>query len=433
MTATPISVDAGPMKIQTLEELQRADDRSLSFTPAGLGHMPATDAADYQQRVVASIELSPDVAAATQGSFERLRTVFSHGVLCYEAYTLVHDHALLIVEQALRDRFMQHYTNAVPFLDKKGETITVKADSYETVFQARRGKKLIVGDGGPPIRFGGMLPDLTAWARRLGYFRGQRNRHQEGTHGELRNLVAHASPHLTSPVAAANELRAAAEVINQLWGHPTPNGKYYPAPRQRHILALGWSPTGGMQLVDAHQIATEPDVHTDWTYIIIKAVADDPHLFEFHPRHEMTAYPAEWLWGPGTAQAAADWMHTTGPAVDDRDHLDRTFTIRLHNGDLYAPQRPDLALLTAPADQEGQWFVVRADHPSDARLHIRNRLTTPHCHETGPCENCAAELLAEGTYHDIHTTLQASSSPAVSQPPPSAVPPAAPDIRIKIS
>ncbi|MFF1817747.1 hypothetical protein ACFVWG_10665 [Kribbella sp. NPDC058245] len=77
------------MQIQTLEELRRADDRSLIFAPMGLGHLPATDAAVHQQQqVVASIELSEDVAAATRGAFDRLRRVFSHGVLCHEAYSL---------------------------------------------------------------------------------------------------------------------------------------------------------------------------------------------------------------------------------------------------------------------------------------------------------------------------------------------------------
>ncbi|MEU4295388.1 hypothetical protein AB0E63_44815 [Kribbella sp. NPDC026596] len=70
------------MKIQTLEELQRADDHSLSFTPRGLGRMCEADAAEYQQQLVAGIELSDDVAAATRVAFDRLRTVFAHGVLC---------------------------------------------------------------------------------------------------------------------------------------------------------------------------------------------------------------------------------------------------------------------------------------------------------------------------------------------------------------
>lgn len=63
------------MQIKTLEELQCADERSVAFTPMGLGHMEATAAADFQQQVVSEIELSTDVGPATKRAFERLRTI----------------------------------------------------------------------------------------------------------------------------------------------------------------------------------------------------------------------------------------------------------------------------------------------------------------------------------------------------------------------
>lgn len=416
--------DAVTMQIKTLEELQRADERSLAFTPMGLGHMAAADAADYQQHVVSSIELSDDVAASTRRVFDRLRTVYAHGVLCYETYTLVRDHTLLIVEQALRDRLMEHYNNVVTFVDKQNQVVTVKASSYETVFDAcRRKRGLLVGDNGPVLPFNGMLPDLTTWARRVGYFRGQQNRHQERVHGDLRNMVAHGTSDLTGPVEAANELRAAAEIINQLWGQPTPNGKYYPAPRPRHILAIGWSGAGGIQIADAHRLADEPNIHTDWTYIIVRAVADDPKLFDFNARYEMTTYPAEWLWGPGTVDDAVAWMQASAPDVDDQDHLDRVFAVRIHDGHIYPPQRPEIALKTTAADQAGQWFAVRADYPNPALVHIRNRVTSEHCQDSGPCESCAADLLAHGSYDDVRGTLSQAITRPIDQLPPAVATP----------
>lgn len=36
-------------------------------------------------------------------SFDRLRTTFAYGVLYYDIFTLVNDHALLVLEQAPRD------------------------------------------------------------------------------------------------------------------------------------------------------------------------------------------------------------------------------------------------------------------------------------------------------------------------------------------
>jgi hypothetical protein len=412
-------VDHVTMQLKTLEELQRADERSLAFTPMGLGHMDAASAAEFQQQVVGTIELSGDVAAPTRRAFEQLRTVYAHGVLCYETYTLVHDHSLLLVEQALRDRLVEHYNSVVPLVDKKGQTIHVNADSYETVFEACRGNpRLLAGDNGPILPFRGMLRDLTSWARAVGHFRGQQNRHQERTHGDLRNMIAHGSPHLISPVAAANELRAAAEIINQLWGHPTPQGKYYPAPRPRHIIAIGWSEAGGIQIVDAHRLADEPGVHEDWDYTIVRAVADDPDLFNFDSRYEQTTYAAEWLWGPGTVAGAVAWMQAAAPAVDEQDHLDRVFAIRIHDGHLYAPQRPEIALKAAPTDQAGDWYAIRADFPAQARVHVRNRVTTEYCQDLGPCETCAAELLANGTYDDVREQLSQSTTRTIDRLPP---------------
>jgi hypothetical protein len=125
-------------------------------------------------------------------------------------------------------------------------------------------------------------------------------------------------------------------------------------------------------------------------------------------------------------------MKTTEPAPDERDHLDRTFAIRLHDGYLYAPQRPEFALQAGPADRQGEWFVVRADHPSEARVHVRNRVTTQHCQEAGPCENCAADLLVAGSHKDVYGTLEACSSQAVDQLPPSVATPSFAEIRVRV-
>lgn len=97
----------GKMEIRPLAELRAADDLSLAFNPYGLGgRLEPEDAAEFQHQI-ADCDLAAGVAAGTRDSFERLRTVFPYGVLCYDVYTLVGDQALLIYEQALRDRFME--------------------------------------------------------------------------------------------------------------------------------------------------------------------------------------------------------------------------------------------------------------------------------------------------------------------------------------
>lgn len=57
----------------------------------------------------------------TRQSFEQLRTIFCYGLLCYDIYTLVNDHALLVFEQALRDRFIDFHQGTVTFVNSKDD------------------------------------------------------------------------------------------------------------------------------------------------------------------------------------------------------------------------------------------------------------------------------------------------------------------------
>lgn len=422
--------EAVQVQIKTLEQLQEADTTTLGFTPAGLGHMTPDDAAEYQQSVVAGIELAGNVASGTRAAFERLRTVFSYGVLCYEIYTLVYDQALLIAEQALRDRFLDHHRPVITFADKDGDhkTLTVADGGYERVIKFLKANRsyryLDLADGQPALQFsGGMLSDLTRWARRLGLLCGQRNRRQEPLHAKLRNTVAHPSAHLASPVEAAAEIRAVAEVINQLWGRRTDGGKYYPAPKRRAVIAAGWGDSQAMQFADPTQLHSTDDLHDDWQYVIIRAVADDPELRHFHSRFETTAYPAQLLWGPGEAAAAAEWVEANEPHGDVVEHLDRVFAIRVAGNDLYLPMTPEAALGVLPDERPGEWFIVRADYPADARSHVRTRLIDlKHCQKSGPCDDCAADLLAVGSYDEVtaaltyHSTGTIVSTTAVATP-----------------
>jgi len=108
------------MIIHKLAELQQPDEASLRFTPWGLARMNPEDAADFQQRLIGQFELSGQVPETTRKSFERVRTIYSYGVLCYELYTVAGDQAPLVVEQALRDRFLPFYEGTVKFRDGQG-------------------------------------------------------------------------------------------------------------------------------------------------------------------------------------------------------------------------------------------------------------------------------------------------------------------------
>jgi hypothetical protein len=175
--------------------------------------------------VVAQFELAPQVAEGTRNSFEALRAAFAHGVFCYEIFTLVNDRGLLVFEQALRDRFVEHHQGTVTFVDPRdGSRQPVGAGTYQQmhdVLRRNRRWRLLLDDG-QTLAFNGMLGDLRTWARRLGLLRGQRNRVIEEAIANLRNMAAHPGYHLTTPVDAARTLGDLAEIINHLWGVPNP-------------------------------------------------------------------------------------------------------------------------------------------------------------------------------------------------------------------
>ena len=169
------------MIIKSLSELQEADERTLPFNPLGLGgHMRPEDSAEFQQQVVARYELVPAVAQGTRQSFDQLRRIFGYGVLCYDIFTVISDHALLVWEQALRDRFIEFHQGTVTFIDlQTGQVKELVAERYEQVheFASRhRAWKLKVGDGPETMAFNGTLGGLREWARAMGLLRGQRNR-----------------------------------------------------------------------------------------------------------------------------------------------------------------------------------------------------------------------------------------------------------------
>jgi hypothetical protein len=218
--------------VRPISELREADELTLAFGPMGLGgQMPPEDSAEFLQRLMARHELAPAVADGTRRSFDQLRNAFAYGLFCYDIFTLVNDRALLVFEQALRDRFIGFHQGTVTFIDPQtGHGQPVVADRYEQVqeFTSRhRGWRLRVGDGPDAIAFNGMLGGLREWARHAGLLRGQRNRGIENAISWLRNNAAHPSAYepatLAEAVATISDL---AEIINHLWGSSTPGGAY---------------------------------------------------------------------------------------------------------------------------------------------------------------------------------------------------------------
>ena len=127
------------MIVRTFAELQQPDEATLLFSPAGLGgRMRPEDAAEFQQRLIGQYALSSQVPEGTRKSFERVQNLYSYGVLCYDFFTVAGDYARLVVEQALRDRFLPFYGGTVTFVDQQGKKQVVEAAGFDALYRAIR-------------------------------------------------------------------------------------------------------------------------------------------------------------------------------------------------------------------------------------------------------------------------------------------------------
>ena len=250
-----ITIDLGvAMDIRTFTELTTPDERSLRFTPLGLatgGKLGPENAAEFQQRSIAAADLVPAVPEGTRSSFERLRTLHAYGVLCYDLFTVVDDLTWIVLEQALRERFIEFYGGVVPLVGKDGAQSMFSASDFEAISEAFRqggshaGWRLRLRTQGTSMRLPLTLGPLLRWARQEQLLHGQRNRRvEEDLFNKIRNRFAHGGGfRVGMPNQSARRIRDLAEIINRLWGRRTPGGRLYPAPLQREVLIIGWSPT----------------------------------------------------------------------------------------------------------------------------------------------------------------------------------------------
>jgi hypothetical protein len=200
---------------------------------------------------------------------------------------------------------------------------------------------------------------------------------------------------------------------------------------------LTWDSTGRRlqtALADSLPDAVDPD-DQPWRCIIVRAVfrpdqhIADPGLHEFDSRYEVTQYPADLLWGPGSITDAAAWHTEHQPKADECDYLDRTFVMRHDGTDLYLPMRPSVAAALPGPDRPGRWYAIKADHPNDAYHHIRTLITGAGCARRGPCPQCHAETIRIGHYQEVVTAMRDPALPAPSLPPDAARPWAHPRVR----
>lgn len=415
---------------ESLAELQAVDRRVLHFTPFGLGGaMRPEDAADYQQRLISNLVLDDDVAEATRQKFQQLRTCYCQGLLCYELFTLVADVAKLTLEQALRDRFTAHHSGTITVRDRSQVEHEIAYTTYADFFEQYKkagGTKIRMGSSRTWTGFNATLDGLLLWARRENLLRGQRNRGIERAKRALRNLTAHGTSHLLSPVDAYRDLSDLAEIINHLWGHSTAGGRLYPAPITRDVVAISWNSTTVHAAHAAYLVHQQPG-EDDFTYVLARAVfwpgeREDPHLMEYDALHATTRYPAQYLWGPGSRAEAIAWFEKEAPESDCCDTLDQVFVIRVHDGRIHLPMYPGVAAALHTPERQGDWYAVRADGPHEVLAHVRALSSAAGRHaRSNECGECSVETIARG---DLAAVLRAAQTAGCD-----ITPVAVPDIR----
>ncbi|MEU1731659.1 hypothetical protein [Streptosporangium sp. NPDC020145] len=424
------------MDIRSLEELQQPDGTALVFSPLGLGgKLTAEDAAVFQQEVIGRVDLADSVPDLVRRSFERVRAAHSYGVLHYEFFTLAHDHAQLVLEYALRERFVEFYSGMAIFEDQSGTEQRLTFSTFDDLHRQLRERgrprgqrrwRLQLRRTSQTMFFDGMLTTLLEWARAEGLLNGERNRLIAPLFVKLRNHVAHHTAYqLISPPESARAISDLAEIVNRLWGVPTPGGRLYPAPVHRDVIAVSWDPGGGNVVHSlAEHLHTMPaDLNPEkLTHVIVRAVLHDQTLTYFDARFETTLYPCQLLWGPGNWANAVKWLASEHPTPDTVDILDRQFMIRFHEERIYLPQQINVAAGLPGVDRHGTWYLVRADFPNDAFNHLRQQLTGNVGCSHRRCDQCAVEVITTGTWQHIMDHLAAEgSAPAAG--------PSTPDVR----
>jgi hypothetical protein len=230
---------------------------------------------------------------------------------------------------------------------------------------------------------------------------GQRNRRREPLLRAARNHVAHGSgDHLVTPVDTARDISDAAEIINQLWGSATPGGPLFPAPVRREVQVVAWSTPGGV-LTGPVDGGLPVEQYSGWECALVRAVLQDDRLDRFDSLFEMTLYPAELLWGPGSLPDASAWLSRYKDEPDEVEVIDRLFAIRHHQDRLYWPRDLDVTAGLGDDSRDGTWHLIRADYPDDAFAHARGVTWSQCSPDSGPCKQCPADSIGTGSWQEV--------------------------------
>jgi hypothetical protein len=407
----------GCVSIISITELQQVDELSCVFTPAGAALLDEVTANRLHQQALAEIELVADVGPDTRAAFERLKATYAYGLLHYDLYTLVEQQARLLLELALRERFVTSHGGVATMVH---DSVTLPVafewfDDLRAAMDARRGGWKVVTTSGAMVPFTASLHGLLDWARAERLLVGQRNRSRELAFVAMRNLVAHPEGFIrVGPTDALHTLNWLAETANHLWGHRTPDGHHYPTPIERVPVAV-WRTSMGTTYADAAQLSdVDPAERGEDLRIVL--VAGGVRSIEQAPFSGQVSgawgLPATDLWGPGSWEAAVEWLAAHHRTTDLLDPLDQLFLVRLADPALLV--RPQDAAALSGRDRAGKWLLVRADHPGSVIAHARHSLSgEPACDRLSSVRTCHVEQIAKGRLDDVLRRIGDDSSQSV--------------------
>jgi hypothetical protein len=152
---------------EILNGLRKTDESTLRFSPWGFGgRVEPADSAAFLSGLLSHATLVDAVPEDVRMGFERVRKVFLHGLLDYDMFTAAYFLGHLVLEGALRHRFISYYDGAIPVIRSGvNDTLAVStfADYYDALLEARRRHERLRLRATPDEgRQGG------AWRRRVG-------------------------------------------------------------------------------------------------------------------------------------------------------------------------------------------------------------------------------------------------------------------------
>jgi hypothetical protein len=163
----------------------------------------------------------------------------------------------------------------------------------------------------------------------------------------------------------------------------------------------------GTVVMHAEQLASWGEDVDEWTYQVVLGVWADPDITEVDAMYEMTVYPADILWGPGSKDDAVAWLQVESPIGDYVRCLDRIFAVRVGHENRAISLQADRPRPLTVAEQSGQWCLVRADFPSDAVAHAKHQFAPSAVGRRGkPCTQCPVEELAQGSWAEVVDTAE---------------------------